>query len=407
MKYKRWQYSCLEEALKTRRVLVLAGPRQCGKTTLAKEFAGADVIYRTLDNITLMEAALSDPNSFIKHDNKLMIIDEIQRAPVLLQAIKQEVDSNTKPGRFLLTGSANIQSLPGVVESLAGRVRKIRLRPLAYGEINSRPPAFLSQAYQETFNIYLDQNLTKDQYIIDALLGGYPEARLLSSKEAKDWYRDYLHALMERDLKDITNIKHHDVMQHFLEILSAWSSKFMDISGIGSNLALSRQTIQAYINALEALYLVERLKPWLKTDYERVNKHHKLFMTDTGTMATLLRWKLDNVRLDGEKNGKLLETFVFNQLSAHIDAQSDEYQIFHYRDREKREIDFIIENENEELLGIEVKAGTNINIASFKHLLWFQKNHENKKFIGIILYTGQEVLSFGKKMWAVPISALY
>ena len=416
--YKRWQLNIIKKSLKSRRVLILAGPRQCGKTTLAKQLTSPNTIYRTLDDVTLLAAAQNDPSGFVAHDKGLMIIDEIQRAPILLQAVKQSVDVNQKSGRFLLTGSANIQSLPGVTESLAGRVRKIRLRPLAHGEILGNKSDFLKLAFSEKFKISAEKkSKNKDDYIKMALKGGYPEALRAKEKDAQRWHKDYLDALIERDLQDILNIKRHDSMHKLLEILAAWSSKFMDISTIGSDLALARQTVESYINAIEALYLVERVRPWSKTDYDRVSKQDKLFMTDSGLMSSILHWKFDQVRLDGEKNGKLIETFIFTQLAAAIDSSEEDYQLYHYRDREKREIDFIVENEDGNILGIEVKAGSAVNQDSFKHLKWFKENvvkkqkiqnkNSEKKFIGIVFYSGESVVSFGDGMWALPIEVVF
>jgi predicted AAA+ superfamily ATPase len=407
--YSRWQFDIVKKALKSRRVLILAGPRQCGKTTLAKQLASSNTIYRTLDDVTLLEAAQNDPHGFVTHDKGLMIIDEVQRAPVLLQAVKQDVDLNQKSGRFLLTGSANIQSLPGVTESLAGRVRKIRLRPLSQGEISGGKSNFLKLAFSGKFKISAKKNLkNKDTYLKMAFKGGYPEALRAKEKDAQRWHKDYLSAIIERDLQDIINIKRHDSMHKLLEILAAWSSKFMDISAIGSGLSLSRQTIESYINALEALYLVERVRPWSKTDYDRVSKQDKLFMTDTGLMTATLRWRFDQVRLDGEKNGKLIETFVFTQLAATLDASEEDYQLYHYRDREKREVDFIVENENGDILGIEVKAGSMVNKDSFKHLKWFRDNMIKKqKFVGIVFYSGENIVPFGDDLWALPISSMW
>ncbi len=407
--YPRWQEKGIRQALTSRRVLVLEGPRQCGKTTLAKALSAADSIYRTLDDVTLLDAALSDPHGFVRHGNQLMIIDEVQRAPLLLQAVKKDVDEFQDFGRFLLTGSANIQSLSGVTESLAGRVRKIRLRPLAVGETYKTKPLFVTQAFDGKFMPLARSDYDKEAYLREAFQGGFPEARRLhTAKERHQWHQDYLEAMMERDLKDITHIKRQDSMLKLVETLAAWSSKFMDIAVLSSNLSLSRATVESYINALEALYLVERVKPWHKTDYDRVGKREKLFMTDTGLMAAILRWRFDTVCLDGDLNGKLIETFVFNQLMALIDAQEDAYTLFHYRDREQREIDFLIENEEGSLLGIEVKAGSAVTAATFKTLNWFQKTMAtDRSFTGVVLYTGEHVVSFGDHMWAIPISCLW
>lgn len=183
--YSRWQSKTISKSLKSRRVLVLAGPRQCGKTTLAKQISSPNVIYRTLDDVALLAAAHSDPHGFIAHDKNLMVIDEVQRAPLLLQAIKQDVDVNQKNGRFLLTGSTNLQSLPGVTESLAGRISKIRLRPLSQGEILGSKPNFLDIAFARKFGLLPQENrkYTKSDYIKLAMAGFYPEAIRLKGKK--------------------------------------------------------------------------------------------------------------------------------------------------------------------------------------------------------------------------------
>ena len=187
----------------------------------------------------------------------------------------------------MLTGSANIQSLPGVNESLAGRVRKIRLRTLVWGEIHSALPNFLHWAFSQKFpGIYSNDN--KDQYIKIAFCGGYPEPlRINQVKESHLWYIDYINSLIERDLKDIINIRRQTAMKELLSVLASWSSKLMDVSGIASGLSLTRQTITTYINALESLYLIEKLPAWPKTDYDCVNKHDKIFMSDTGLMTAV------------------------------------------------------------------------------------------------------------------------
>lgn len=407
--YKRWQESTLDEALKTRRVILLCGARQCGKTTLAKEIASSnDTLYRTLDDLAIRQFALNDPHGFVKHINKMFIIDEVQRAPDLLSAIKLVVDENTKPGQYLLTGSANIQSLPSVQESLAGRIRKVRLRPLTQGELVDAHPLFLENAFKQKFIVPRKGIYDRNTILNIAFRGGFPEAIKLRPNERRQWHKDYIAALLERDLNDIAHINRLDAMRKLISILAAWSSKFMDISSIGTGLAIRRPTIETYINALEALYIIETIQPWTRTDYERVGKQSKLFMTDSGLMASILRWNIDQVELDSDRSGKLIETFVFNEIAAQVDTNTNQYELFHYRDREKREIDFIIENEDQALLGIEVKSGSAISKADFKHLKWFKDNiAKNRPFIGIVLYTGEQVGAMGDNLWAVPFGCLW
>lgn len=405
-KYARWQKHQIEKFIKTRRVLLLSGVRQCGKTTLAKELISNDTLYRSLDDLVLRQFAQNDPDGFITHTGKMLIIDEIQRAPSLLSAIKKMVDEDNRPGQYLLTGSSSLQSLPTATESLAGRIHKIRLRPLTQGEILGKDPLFLTKMFCQSFND-AKPFYAREQILQMAFRGGFPEPIRLAEKDRKDWYKDYVTSLLERDLQDITKIHRQDAMQKLIEILAAWSGKFMDISTIQSGLSIQRQTIESYINALEALYLVERLRPWTNTDYARIGKQTKLFMADCGLMRSILNWDIDQVRFDSDRSGKLIETFVFNELSAQVDVDNNEYQLFHYRDREKREIDFLVEHKGS-LLGIEVKAGSTINLHDFRHMRWFKNNlAKERPFIGIVLYTGAYSISFGDNMWAVPMSNLW
>lgn len=406
-RYRRWQKATIKQLLLERRVLLLSGPRQCGKTTLARELESDETEYRTLDDGTLREAAENDPQGFIKRSARTLIIDEVQRIPSLLPAIKKAVDEDIRFGQYLLTGSTNIQSLPTVRESLAGRIAKIRLRPLAQGEIERAPSRFIDSAFEQSFS-RSSAHYDRDAVLEIAFRGGFPEPMLLTDRGRKRWHTDYVNAILERDLKKIARIHRKNAMRELVHTLAAWSGKFMDLSAIGSGLSIQRSTIETYINALETLYIVERVYPWTKTDYARVGKQSRLFMVDSGLMASLLSWKMDQVRLDSDRSGKLIETFAFNEIMAHVDTSDGRYELFHYRDREKREIDFLIEREDNALLGIEIKAGSAVAKKDFNHMRWFQKNlAKNQAFIGVILYTGEFPASFGNNLWAVPFGCLW
>ena len=405
MSYQRWLASRLLYTLSQRRVVLLSGPRQSGKTTLVKSL-DATANYLTLDDITLLASAKQDPISFVKRQANLLIIDEVQRVPDLLLAIKQTVDQDASNGQYLLTGSAKITHQPNVQESLAGRVGKLHLRTLSQGEIESKQPQFLENAFQQKF---LKSNAVFDKDIIIALAlrGGFPEPLSSTPKQRSLWHRDYIEALIDHDMREIINIRRRESLYTLLEIFSAWSSKLIDYENIGSNLSLTRQTLEAYSNALEALFLIERLPAWTKTDYARIGRKPKVFLSDSGLMASILKWQQTRIRMDDDKVGKLTETFVYTELAANIEC-ADEYQLYHYRDREKREIDFIIEREDGAILAIEVKAGMTIKQDAFKHLKWFSENLlNNRAFIGVVLYSGNEILSFGDNLWAVPIGSLW
>jgi predicted AAA+ superfamily ATPase len=343
---------------------------------------------------------------FVHHEHGTLIIDEIQKAPSLLLAIKRAVDSSNRKGQFLLTGSADIRTLPTITDSLAGRISHVNLRTLANGEILGKRPIFLERAFQNDWPPQMP-GYDKKTVIAIAIRGGYPEIVNLSERNRKKWHLDYAKSLMTRDLRDIANIQRKEAMENLLCLLGAWSSKLMDVNAICGKLNIARNTFDRYVNALISLCLFEKLPPWTRTDYERVGRRDKIFAADTGLMSDLLGWNAKDTFFDSDKAGKLVETLVFNELTAQIDL-SYEYSIKHYRDREGREIDFIVENSEGAILGIEVKAGSVVSKDDFRHILWFKRNIvPHKEFIGIVLYTGENILSFGTDLRAVPIAALW
>ncbi|MDR3281053.1 MAG: ATP-binding protein [Synergistaceae bacterium] len=408
MIYPRWQIDPLKKALTARRVVIISGPRQCGKTTLARQITGSDVNYRTLDNEDHLKVATTDPLGFLKHERGVMIIDEAQKAPFLIPAIKMVVDENPAPGQFLLTGSADIQKHPAVTESLAGRVKHIRLRSLSQGEIMGKPPSFLERAFAHDFPLQI-RGFDKEAIIRRAFIGGYPEATFIEDPLGrKDWFLDYAETMLERDLKDIANIRRKDSLRILLHTFAAWSSKLMDLSGIGAYMELNRRTLSSYANVLEALYLFQRIPAWTQTDYQRVGLKEKIFITDTGLMAALLDWRADEVLLDADRSGKLIETLVFNELAIQT-SLGRENVLYHYRDRQQHEIDFIVQNSRGNILGIEVKAGSRVSLKEDARHLRFFKNQlaPNQTFTGIVLYTGQDALPLEENIFAVPLACLW
>lgn len=405
----RWQKERVQDVLGKRRVILLSGARQCGKTTLARHLDSASFEYRTLDDRTFVEAAKADPESFVKRDNKkTLIIDEVQRVPELLPAIKMAVDQDRSPGQYLLTGSANLAAIPSAQESLAGRIAKIRLRPFVQGEIENTKPDLLPRLFSDEPPEKCTASL-KDEILERSFKGGYPEIAFKSALDAKSWQKDYISALLDRDLHDIARIQRMDAMRKLVEVLAAWSSKYMDIAKITKALSIRRPTVESYINALEALYITERIPAWTKSDYARIGSKDKLYMTDTGLMTTVLDWQIDQVRFDADRCGKLFETFIFTELVAQIDYHYDDYKLYHYRDWEEREIDFLIERHSDNaLLGIEVKASKSVTQSDFRHIVWFRDNlAEERLFKGIVFYAGENILSFGKGLWAIPFGALW
>lgn len=405
----RWQNKNIEYLRQKRRIVQITGARQCGKTTAAKSItAQYDCIYHTMDNSTSFAACIADTKHFLTHNKDIMIIDEVQKAPVIITALKEIVDEDNRMGRYIITGSADIQALPQVNESMAGRIGRILLRTFSQGEILEKEPVFIENLKNLNFQKSYEYN-GKEEILDIALKGGYPETLGYDIKDIKNWCKDYINAILEKDLVDIEKIRNHQDMKKLIETTAAWSSKYMEQNAIRSALSIEKPTFNKYLTLLEMMYIIEQLPAFTKTDYERVTKKPKLFMTDTAIITSVLNYTMDKVRYDQDISGKLIETFVFHELASLIDYYNGEYSIYHFRDNAGHEIDFILQdNENNNLYAVEVKAGSNISSDDFKHIRWFEKNiAKNSDFKGIILYTGKNTLSFGENMLAVPMYAMW
>ena len=403
----RWQTSIITQLTSQRRVLLLAGSRQSGKTTLAKQLTSGTIEYRNLEDAPTKLLAETDMQQFVNHDKDMLIIDEVQELPALLKAIKLEVDEDRRPGRFLLTGSAEVARLPQTTESLAGRVALIRLRGLSQGEIMGTEPTFIGRCFNHELTAPA-ASFSRDEIINLALRGGFPEVLYKNNPDRRKWHQDYLRVILDHDLQHYTNIRRRETMQDLVAITAAWSAKYMNLAGIGNDLAIARNTLEEYLNVLETLFVIDRIPSWGKTDYRKAGKRKKLFMTDSGLMASLLNLRAEQVRLDADHVGKLLETFVYNELATQLDVWQDDYALYHYRDNENREIDLLIERYDGALLGIEVKAGSNISNQDFKHMRWFKENlAQDRPFTGVLLHTGAAAGSMGDGMWATPFGCLW
>lgn len=403
--YQRWAARSVKEGLGIWRSVFVAGVRQCGKTTLARQFVDAPHEFRSLDDSALLAVANDDPAGFVKRrPDQLLVIDELQKAPALLPEIKRRVDVDNAKGQYLLTGSADIKTLPMVTESLAGRMGTIRLRPLAQGEIAGAEPRFLERAFAADFPSEVP-GIDKGAVLDMAFRGGYPETLEMGEAAKRRWFKAYLDALLLQDVRKLMDVRAYAVLREMAELLLARSSKFFSENEIMSALGIKHETFVRFIAVLKTLYLVDEVPPWRDSDYEGMGKRAKYVAADTGMMASVLRWKRQEVEFDGDRCGKCVETWVYNQLAPLADLDPD-CEVCQYRDSRKREIDFIVVR-NEEILGIEVKAGSAVGKSDFAHLAWFRDNIANgRKFTGVVFYAGEHTLSFGKGLFAVPLGAL-
>ena len=403
--YKRWQSQNLIEALSERRAVHLTGARQVGKTTLAESLRFAHMRFYTMDRENLRLAAQSDPDGFIERKKgETVVIDEIQKVPSLMDAIKIRLDHDNEKGQYLLTGSSNLRFVQAVRDSLAGRMRTIRLNTLTRGEMMGGRGDFLSRAFAHEFPSRI-KGFSKRDVIHFGFCGGYPEALELGEKSRRAWGKGYLEDLLFKDVQDVTAIRKVASLQKMATCLLAHTGKFFELNGICAQAQLTKETAQNYIEVLRALYLFDAVLPWAKSDYAKLGKRVKYYAADSGLVANVLGWKEDETYLDDDRSGKLVETWVHHEIAALIDLDCA-YSLTHYRDSEKREIDFLIENDSGEMLGIEVKAGSVASGDDFRTMRWFAEAFSKKVFTGIVLYSGSDTLRFGDNFYAVPLGAL-
>lgn len=393
----------VEIALRDTPAVLINGPRQAGKTTLAKQFSSS-MSYYTLDDENILNAAKEDPVGFIKRIDKA-IIDEIQRAPELLRTIKLSIDENRQPGRFLLTGSANLLSLPQIGDSLAGRMEILTLLPLSLSEINQSKSNFLHYAINQSWPVQTPSQ--EIDIIAQVLAGGYPEMLLRSEPLRRHaWAKDYIKAIVERDIKDITSIEKLLEMPRLLEVIAQQSGKLTNFSQIGGQINLDSKTAQKYVGLLETLFLVSQLKPWYNNTLKRIIKTPKIYFLDSGLLGSINRITPETIDENKSDFGPLLETWVYDELLKILSFTEQSWNIYYYRDKDQVEVDFVLENHARKIIGIEVKASHTIFGHDFKGLRKLSNIAGKNWITGIVLYNGDQCLSFGDNLWAIPLSML-
>lgn len=410
--YPRRQGERIQVALADTPVVLLNGPRQCGKTTLAQQ-TWPEVSYYSLDDDTLLSTVRLDPQGFIRRLDRA-IIDEVQRAPELLRAIKLAVDQDRRPGRFLLTGSANLLALPQISDSLAGRMEVITLLPLSQAELNRAPSHFIENALAQSWTVAGARQLCiGDARIERVLCGGYPE--MLSRPDParrSAWANAYLKAVLQRDLRDVADIDKLQAMPPLLNVLAQLSGQLCNFTQIGAQLGLDGKTVQKYVSLLEHIFLVKRVPSWGRNELGRLIKSAKIHFLDAGLQASLTRMTLARAVVDRTRFGPTLESWVFGELQKNLSelaadgAFLDVWHIYHYRDSNQVEVDFVLENHARQIIGIEVKASASVNSADFKGLRQLQGRTGEDFVSGLVLYDGAQALPFGPNMWAIPLSCL-
>lgn len=388
-------------------VTLVVGPRQAGKTTLVKEIVAEQKSkYLTLDDQVTLLSAKTDPVGMIR-DLDRVVIDEIQRAPELLLAIKKSVDEDRRPGRFLLTGSANLMALPKVADSLAGRMETLLLLPLSQSELEQKTTNWIDNVFKGRI-LKCTQPSEGIKLVERVLKGGYPEAvARKTSKRREKWALQYVNAIIQRDVRDIANIEKLDQLPRFLSALCATVGQMTNYTKLGGQVGIDSKTASKYIGIFEQMYLLKRLPAWSNNKLNRVVKTPKIQFLDSGLLSTLINLNTDEIQKDKTRFGNALETFVYSELLKHTTNAEGAYQIMYYRDADKVEVDFVVENSLGHIVAIEVKASATVNEKDLKGLKKLSNLIGEQCRAGILLYDGIETMPLGNNIWAVPLSSLW
>ncbi len=409
--------STILEMLEFFRIVAINGPRQSGKTTLQKKIAEhKGMKYYTFDEADIFNTASSDPEEFISYISKDIdvAIDEVQMIPEVIPAIKISVDEENRKGMFLLTGSSDMFKNSKIKESLAGRMVSFNLFPLSYSEINNRDINIVDKLFSDEFNRFdIDfKSISKEEFISAVINGGYPEVYELPNKAKKAWYDFYIKARITKDIATFENIQADKIsdLDKLLKVLAGQVASLVNYSNISKNIGIADKTVSKYIQLLEALYIIKLVPAYSNNRLKRVVKSPKVHFIDSGLASHLL-----NVDVKGsmggnnEYLGNLVETFVYSELIKHQSYADTSIEIFHFRDQQKKEVDFVLEAPNGDIVALEIKSGSNIKPEHFKGLVALAKTTNSKNFKGIILYGGDEIFPYkidDYRFWAIPLKIL-
>ncbi len=391
----------LETALEISPIVLLSGARQVGKSTLSSNFFKN---YVTLDDVDLRVTAIDNPKGLINRLEKPICIDEIQKAPNLLEAIKIDVDQERVNGSYLLTGSANLLDMKKTKDTLAGRIIELSLYPLSAKERNHKPTQnVVDMLFERDFSFDKIETKVIEESII---LGGYPEIlRLDSELKRRLWFSSYISTYIERDARELGEIREINNFFKFFNVIAPRTATLLNKSKIAKATALKDSMVDNFLTILAQLYQIELIRPYSENIGKQFVKSPKLHMIDTGIACHMLRIKNSKTLNESHYKGQIYETFIFSELKKHISFAVDNTDMFHYHTSDKKEIDFVL-SRGDEMLAIEVKASHSVDKGDFKHIFDFQKS-STKDILGIVFYMGDVVLEIDKRNFAVPFGIFF
>lgn len=404
----RHSEASVNEALTDTRVVLVTGARQCGKSTLLGLVAkGRKAEWRNLDSAAARQAAIADPTGFVD-TAELMVIDEVQRVPELLLAIKEQVDTDPRPGRYLLSGSARVLALRGLPDTLPGRIEEIELWPFSQGEIDGTPDRFVDAIFEQGEALTHESAITRQEYAERIVRGGFPEALARANPRRRERFFDsYLADLVARDVTQVAEIERTAEMRALIRLLAARSGQLLVATAVGSEAGLPASTVYRYLALLEEVFLVKRIPAWSRNVSTRAVGTPKLVFVDSGIAANLLGADVRSLLRPGGPFGPLLEGFVLMELARQLTWSRERAELFHYRTKERVEVDAVLENRQGRVVGIEVKAASTVGPEDFRGLRHLALRTGGDFVAGIVFYTGTQTLPFGPRMRAVPAGALW
>lgn len=397
----------IETALADTPVVCVLGPRQVGKSTLVRKLAPGRA-YLNLDEEPYETTARQDPAGFVQGLPEVVILDEVQRAPALMRAIKTSVDRNRKAGRFLLTGSANLLLLPQLTESLAGRMEIVRLHPLTESEKARRPGRFLEAFLNGELAPEMRPVDPKgDKNLLERLLaGGFPEAFRRSPPRARAWHRQYLEAIMEKDVQDVARVHDVDGLARLLQVVACQTGNLLNVSNLSRDLGFARATVDHYLAVLQRLYLLRLIPAWHSNHSKRLIKAPKVHIPDSGLCAHLMELGAEDWNRDRTRFGSLLESFVVQQLAAQAAWTDPDLKLFHYRDKDAVEVDCVL-TRGTRVWGVEVKASKSVSARDAQGLGRLAELTGHHFQSGLIFHTGDSTLRLRDNILAVPLAKLW
>ncbi len=399
----------VQAALADTRVVVVLGARQVGKSTLVAQIAQSEPTRPviTLDDEARRRAAIEDPTGFVADLDTPVAIDEVQRAPDLLLAIKQSVDEDQRPGRFLLTGSANVLTAPTIADALTGRAEYLRLWPFSQAELRGVPPGFLAALFAGRAPRIADAQSGRRAHAQMLVAGGFPEARRRSPARRVPFFDSYLDTVLDRDLQSIARVHDRANVRRLLSAVAATTGSTLNLNDFSRDLGIAANTARAYVNLLETLFLVYRLPAWHSNLLSRLGKAPKLHIVDSGLLAYLLSANAERAWSDPQIAGALIETFVVMEVVRQASVDPDPPRAFHFRDRHGHEVDMVLERRDGTIVGIEAKATASAGRSDFNGLRLMRDRLGERFAFGALLYTGPATVPFGDRLAAIPLQALW